>query len=527
MLGRDVAPARGLDQVLLPVGDLQVAVPVDLPDVAGVEPPAGLEHRGRLLGLPVVPVRDVRAASEDLPVLGDLQVDPGERPPHGPELVRPGMVAGQDGARLGQPVAFQDQDAGGVEELGDLRRERRAPRDAEPQAPSEGRTELPEDQPVRHLPLDAQGPGNRPPFPLEAARAAPDRQGPVEDAAAERRRGRHAGQDLRVHLLEHARHAADEVRRDLAQVLRQPLDALRERRDQAEPDPEEALHPGKGMRQREEQEMRVALAHPSHPRDHVERREMVPVGLHDPLRRASRARRVDDGRDVPRLDRPEPLLEGVRGMRAAAERPERLPVEDARPAAPASGRGRSLDHDDGVEARDVRGGGQRLPELLRVLDEEGPHLGVPGDVGERLGRIRRVHGDRDPADRQDGEVCPDPLRPRLGEDAHGVPWLATERDEPEPDLADLVSELTPGDVLPAASGLDALGDSPAQGGCLTPEQRPKGFPAHGWCPPLQVLALMGFKILNYLSNPSGISPPSDLGVPTRMTARSIYVDAMR
>ena len=202
----------------------------------------------------------------------------------------------------------------------------------------------------------------RPAFPLEAAGAAADPQGPVEDPLAERRRGRHPGQDLRVHLLEHARHAADEVRRDLPQVLRKPLDALGERRGQAEADPEEALHPGEGVREREEEEMDVALAHPGGPRDHVERRQVVAVRLHDALRGAGGARGVDDRRDVGRLDAREARAR-ARPVRCASRPSARSASQSStrrRPRSPAAGAG-SLDHDDGLEARHLRGDGERLP----------------------------------------------------------------------------------------------------------------------------------------------------------------------
>src|SRR5262249_60410173 len=68
LLGRDVLPARRLDEVLLPVGDAQKSVGVELADVAGVEPSLGVPTlRGRL-GPAVVSARDVRAAGQDLAV---------------------------------------------------------------------------------------------------------------------------------------------------------------------------------------------------------------------------------------------------------------------------------------------------------------------------------------------------------------------------------------------------------------------------------------------------------------------------
>src|SRR6185436_2412634 len=100
--------------------------------------------------------------------------------------------------------------------------------------------------------------------------------------------------------------------------------------------------------------------------------------------------------------------------------------------------------------------------------------------GQRLGGVRRVHRDGDATAGQDREVRPDPLRAGLRQDADGVAGLAAEGNEPERDLTDLVSELAPGDVLPAACCLDALGGTPPTLGYLRPEQRSEGFSAHGW-----------------------------------------------
>ena len=53
-LRRDVLAARGLDQVLLAVGDAQEAVGVELADVAGAEPAVGVERLGGRVGQVVV-----------------------------------------------------------------------------------------------------------------------------------------------------------------------------------------------------------------------------------------------------------------------------------------------------------------------------------------------------------------------------------------------------------------------------------------------------------------------------------------
>ena len=203
----------------------------------------------------------------------------------------------------------------------------------------------------------------------------------MEDPLAERRCGRHPGKDLRVHLLEHARHAAEEVRRDLPQVLRKPLQALGERGGQAEADPEEALHPGEGVREREEEEMDVALADPGGLRDHVERGQVVGVRLHDALRGARGPGGVHDRRDVPGLDGVEPGLQRAGAMRPAAQRPECRPVEHAKPRVA------------GWPQR-IRGSGRRCPGSASPLRLRGPSGAAAGprrraSASPSPGRCRR------------------------------------------------------------------------------------------------------------------------------------------
>ncbi len=66
LAGRDVLAAGRDDDVLHPVGDVEVAVVVDEADVAGVQPAVGVDRLGRLLGLVQVAHEDVRPAHQDL-----------------------------------------------------------------------------------------------------------------------------------------------------------------------------------------------------------------------------------------------------------------------------------------------------------------------------------------------------------------------------------------------------------------------------------------------------------------------------
>ena len=67
-------PLEGLEKVLLPVGDLHEALIFDLPDVAGVQPPFGIEGLARGLGreqLAMIPAHHPAAFDEQLAVRGD------------------------------------------------------------------------------------------------------------------------------------------------------------------------------------------------------------------------------------------------------------------------------------------------------------------------------------------------------------------------------------------------------------------------------------------------------------------------
>ena len=122
-------PPRGLDQVLLAVGDPHPALVVDLADVAGREPAVAGQHLGRLLGQVVVAAHDAAAAHQDLAVVGDPDLGAGERLARRCRTRLAGTVERGGRAGLGEPVALEDQQPGGVEPPRDVGRQRRAARD--------------------------------------------------------------------------------------------------------------------------------------------------------------------------------------------------------------------------------------------------------------------------------------------------------------------------------------------------------------------------------------------------------------
>src|SRR5215210_4318047 len=127
--GGDVLAARRDDDVLLAAGDREVAVLVELAEVAGVQP-AVLERLARGLLVLVVALEDVRPPDQDLAVVGDPDLASLECSPDLAELE--GIRAGDGGRRggLGHAPALEHEHADGVEEAQDLGVDRRRPRDA-------------------------------------------------------------------------------------------------------------------------------------------------------------------------------------------------------------------------------------------------------------------------------------------------------------------------------------------------------------------------------------------------------------
>src|SRR5258706_4110738 len=132
----DVLPARGDEDVLLPVGDGQEAVLVEDADVAGVEPAFPVDGLRAGLRLLEAAPHDVGAAAQDLPVGCDPHLHPLDGQPHRSRLDPVGTVAGDDRARLGEAVALADEEPGRPEELRDLAGQRRPPGDEQAEPPA-------------------------------------------------------------------------------------------------------------------------------------------------------------------------------------------------------------------------------------------------------------------------------------------------------------------------------------------------------------------------------------------------------
>ena len=108
--GRDVLPARGDDDVLLAVGDRDEAVVVDRRDVARAQPAVLAQHLGGRLGLLEVAGEDGLAPDQQLAVLGDTQLEAGQRGADGAEAVAVGAVRRRRRRALREAVALEDPD---------------------------------------------------------------------------------------------------------------------------------------------------------------------------------------------------------------------------------------------------------------------------------------------------------------------------------------------------------------------------------------------------------------------------------
>ena len=126
-----------------------------------LQPPVGVEHlAGRLLVL-VVAGEDRLAADQQLPVVGQPHLEARQRRPDGAEPVAVGPVHGARRRALGQPVALEDEDVEGVEELDDLAGERRPARVRDAQPAAEPLLDLRVDEAVGDTVPRGQRPGER------------------------------------------------------------------------------------------------------------------------------------------------------------------------------------------------------------------------------------------------------------------------------------------------------------------------------------------------------------------------------
>src|SRR5204863_8487105 len=117
-VGRGHVLAGGVDdQLLLAVDDGQVPVLVEGADVAGVQPAVGVDRIRGSLGLVAVARHHDLAAHQHLAVVGQAQLDAGDRGSDGPDLDALRRIDRGDAGQLGHTPQLADVDPDGGKEL--------------------------------------------------------------------------------------------------------------------------------------------------------------------------------------------------------------------------------------------------------------------------------------------------------------------------------------------------------------------------------------------------------------------------
>ena len=287
-LRRHVLAARGLDKVLLPVGDLQVSVAAQLADVPGAEPPVlGNHFTGHVLQ-PVVALHHLRPANQDFPVVGDRDLGAGHRAADRPD---PEVLEGvdiRDRRRLAETVSLQDRNARAQEEAVDFRSQCRASAHEVPEPPAHGLPDLPEHQLVRYRVLQAQEERNLRAL-LSVQRAStPHTRRPGDQPALDATGIQHALIDLLVQ----ARHRDQHGRLQALHVRRHGLD--RTVRDRASRREEDIVHHAlENVRQGQEGDAAVVFVQGQDLARRLDVRGEVVMAQHHSLGRSRGARGVD------------------------------------------------------------------------------------------------------------------------------------------------------------------------------------------------------------------------------------------
>ena len=392
------------EHVLLAAAEDEEPVGRELAEVAGVVPALGVDRGRGGLRVPPVTGEAAGAAGKDLAVLGEADLDAGDRLADRlhPVPVRPGER--DDRPHLRRPVALEDVDPHLRPALPELDVHRRGPEADRVKLPADRREDRREQDPPGGL-------RERPGEGVEALERLPPAglvDPPLDGGVDEPQALRHDEQDRGLEVAEGPQeddrlpaHGVDDAGPD------------RQRRDE----PEDLLVE---VRERQDRDHPVVLAE-RHDRGHAGGHgEQVAMAEHRPLRIAGRPAREDDLGKVVGLDRRRRQRLGASG--AIRQR---------------------LDEDD-REAELAR----RLLGLPAGDDEAG--LGLRRDLAPELDRVADVDGDRDAARMDEPEEGEPPLGPvhrpddrtvagseaLVGEDAgdprHGMPEVAI-ADRPGPE----------------------------------------------------------------------------------------------
>ena len=147
IFGIDVHPLAGDDDVLLAPLKVEIALGVELADVAGAKPTFLVQHRLQLFALPVAG-GDVRATHQDLAVFVELHLPAFEHLADRALAGAEGMVQRDERGGFGEAVALNDDEAEAPPELFGFGVQRRTAGDERPELPAEAVVNLPEAPPA-------------------------------------------------------------------------------------------------------------------------------------------------------------------------------------------------------------------------------------------------------------------------------------------------------------------------------------------------------------------------------------------
>ncbi len=147
VLGVDLLPVRQGQHVLLPAAEDEETLGRDLAEVAGVVPAVGVDDRGGRRRVVPVAEEPVLAASEDLAVVGDPHLDPGDRLADRARAVAAGPGEGDHRPHLGGAIALEDVDPHLHPALGQVHLHGRGTDSDRVEAPADRREHRLEDDP--------------------------------------------------------------------------------------------------------------------------------------------------------------------------------------------------------------------------------------------------------------------------------------------------------------------------------------------------------------------------------------------
>ena len=398
-LRRDVVAAGADDDVLLAVGDGEVAVGVDDAHVARVQPAVPDRLGGGFRVAPVA-LHDQFPAHQDLAVGGDLHLDAGKGGTHRVYLDLVGPVGGDHRRRFRLSVALQDAQAQRREEEADVGVQRRPARHQGLEPAAEAGPHLVPHQLVQHGVDEALARRQ-----AAAALIAPGAQlqGLAEQLLLDAAGLVDAPEDAAVHGLVEPGHRRHDGRPGLPHVGGQGLDALGVVDLGADGHGKElARRVLVGMGEGQEGQEHLVVQAQFHERlpgagAVVQDR---PVVKHHALRRAAGARGINDAGGVAALP-PARQFDDVFGSRPA---PFQDVVQMQHLDAPVMADIRRVQAGDELHPVRLVGGGEHPLGQLPGGDDGALGAAVAEDVEMVLGRVGDVCGDRDGAHRHDGYI---------------------------------------------------------------------------------------------------------------------------